>query len=173
MAGLPPLFSSISLARSFFLTRSLARSKRPFQFSAGTGVACQRGRVVAFYPRTPWNVYRSFFFPFFFFSRLFLESICVRGLCVERLESRHEKFQVRDEMRRRPINDAFEFERNERERERERYEIESNRDEMDMDGRGRRWTIVFSNLFRRDFEVRGVCLKGGRSLKSWRERAWI
>lgn len=37
---------------------------------------------------------------------------------------------------------------------------------MDMDGRGRRWTIVFSNLFRRDFEMRGVCLKGGRN---WRE----
>lgn len=170
MAGLPPLFSSISLARSLFLTRSLARSKRPFQFSAGTGVACQRGRVVAFYPRTPWNVYRSFFFSFFFFSRLFLESICVRGLCVERLESRHEKFQVRDEMRRRPINDAFEFERNEREREREIWNwVESRRD-----GYGwTRTTIVFSNLFRRDFEVRGVCLKGGRSLKSWRERAWI
>lgn len=55
--------------------------KRPFQFSAGTSVACQRVmHVVAFYPRTPWNVYR-------FFSRLFLESICVRGLCVERLST--------------------------------------------------------------------------------------
>lgn len=60
-----------------------------------------------------------FFLSYFFFSRLFLESICVRGLCVERLESRHEKFQVRDEMRRRPINDAFEFERNGRERDRD------------------------------------------------------
>lgn len=41
---------------------------------------------------------------------------------------------------------------------------------MDEDDDGQ---LFFSNLFRRDFEVRGVCLKGGRSLKSWRERAWI
>ena len=33
--------------------------KRPFQFSAGTSAACQRVvHVAAFYPRTPWNVYR-------------------------------------------------------------------------------------------------------------------
>lgn len=36
------LFIFLSLLLAPSLARSLARSKRPFQFSAGTGVACQR-----------------------------------------------------------------------------------------------------------------------------------
>lgn len=114
------LFIFLSLLLAPSLARSLARSKRPFQFSAGTGVACQLAARCFLSANAMKCVSLFFFFlSYFFFSRLFLESICVRGLCVERLESRHEKFQVRDEMRRRPINDAFEFERNGRERDRD------------------------------------------------------
>lgn len=182
------LFIFLSLLLAPSLARSLARSKRPFQFSAGTGVACQLAARCFLSANAMKCVSLFFFFlSYFFFSRLFLESICVRGLCVERLESRHEKFQVRDEMRRRPINDAFEFERNgrERERQRRRYEIVSSRGEMDIDGHGRcSRTIVFSNLeFRGDFErderdlfekletiwrdLMNICARGIDCEKSW------
>lgn len=118
--GSPPsLF--LHLSRSLLLSHSLARSlETSIPIFRGDGRRMStRARRRFLSANAMKCVSLLFFFSFFFFSRLFLESICVRGLCVERLESRHEKFQVRDEMRRRPINDAFEFERNERERERE------------------------------------------------------
>ena len=162
---------SLSLALSFSLARSLARNVHS-NFPRGRASHVNEGASSLFIRERHEMCIAPFFFLFSFFPASFWKASAYVD-CVSSGQKAGTK-NFRSETKCVVARLTTRSNSNEtREKERERYEIESNRDEMDMDGRGRRWTIVFSNLFRRDFEVRGVYLKGGRSLKSWRERAWI